>query len=92
LNQVSNLDLSPEISDEALLEAVVNERRWELCFEPEGRWFDVVRLELRDTVEEMLTDGEQTVHPEGDRIISEDWYFYVLPAEDRWLNPGLDEK
>ena len=81
-------DIPAGLSAEAFADSVVQERAWELAGEPEGRWFDLVRLER---VEEL----EHSRHPmEGgfpvDPVTKED-YFLQIPNADQLLNPNLAE-
>ncbi len=46
LNASSIYDIQTGLSSEAFADSVVWERAWELCGEPEGRWFDLIRLEM----------------------------------------------
>ncbi len=79
-------DLQPGLSPEAFADSVVWERAWELCGEPEGRWFDLVRLEK-------VEDLPQLRHPqEGgppEYPITKDSYYFPPPADDVNLNPNL---
>jgi len=81
-------DLQPGLSPEAFADSVVWERAWELCGEPEGRWFDLVRLEK-------VEDLPQLRHPEEggppEYPVTKDSYFFHPPAEDLNLNPNLGE-
>jgi hypothetical protein len=79
-------DLQPGLSPEEFADSVVWERAWELCGEPEGRWFDLVRLEK-------VEDLPQLRHPqEGgppEYPVTKDSYFFPPPADDVNLNPNL---
>lgn len=80
-------DLQYGLSADMFADSVVSERAWELCGEPEGRWFDLVRLEK---VEELPTirdayEGGPPQYP----ITKEDDYFFPVPQEDVFLNPSL---
>ncbi|MGD2034244.1 MAG: RagB/SusD family nutrient uptake outer membrane protein [Bacteroidales bacterium] len=88
LHTPSVYDLQPSLSPEVFADSVVWERAWELAGEPEGRWFDLVRLEM---VEELpdLRDPDEGGFPE-DAVTKED-YFSPVPAEDILLNPELGE-
>lgn len=103
----SEFDLQPNLSQEQFIDSVVQERAWELCFEPDGRWFDIVRLDLKDELHEYMLPNDYyfelkqkylyEVLPEDrfreipEECLSKDWYFYVIPQKDRWLNPNFEE-
>ena len=90
INNPSEFDLPYTLTPEQFIDSVVWERAWELCKEPEGRWFDIIRLDLK---EEIIANREGTdkqfEFPET--MISDDWYFVLIPQEDRWLNPNFDK-
>jgi len=81
----SEFDLQPGLTPEAFTDSVVWERAWELAGEPEGRWFDLVRL---GKVEELYTlgDGEERW---PNISYDKDYYFFPIPASDTILNPNL---
>jgi len=85
-NLPSKFDLSKNITTEQFLDSVVCERAWELCFEPEGRWFDIVRLDLKDKISSYGQDVLWTV-PSAN--LTDDWYFYKIPDVDRSINPNF---
>lgn len=71
-----------DMSKEAFDEKVMNERDWELCFEPFwGRWADLIRKRLlkEKTREEFLKN------------ISDDDYLFPIPDTDLRLNENLDQ-
>ncbi len=84
----SAYDLPQGLSPEAFADSVVWERAWELCGEPEGRWFDLVRLEK-------VEDLPQLRHPEEGgppyTAITKSYYFFSIPAGDQNLNPNLGD-
>jgi starch-binding outer membrane protein, SusD/RagB family len=85
INTPSPFDLQAGLPADAFADSVVWERAWELCAEPEGRWFDLVRLE-------MVEDLPRLRHPlEGGRpmIFNKSVYFYQIPSGDKELNPNL---
>ena len=86
----SQFDLSPGLTTEQFLDSVVWERAWELCTEPEGRWFDIVRLDLRSKLAEYRYPQDVPTRVSDD-FLNEDWYFYLIPQEDRWLNPNYGD-
>jgi hypothetical protein len=86
----SEFDLPFNLTAEQFLDSVVWERAWELCTEPEGRWFDIVRLNLKDKLADYrYPQDAPTVIDES--YLNEDWYFYRIPQEDRWLNPNFND-
>lgn len=85
----SEYDLQPNLTASQFIDSVVRERSYELCYEPEGRWFDIIRLDLKDKLEEFQLKGDK-VYTVADKYLNEDWYFYLIPQEDRWLNPNYE--
>ena len=86
----SEFDLKSGLSTEQFIDSVVLERAWELFFEPDSRWFDIIRLDLKNKLQEYIhSDDFPTQFP--DDILTEDWYFLLIPEEDRWLNPNYAE-
>jgi hypothetical protein len=81
----SAFDLQPGLSPEAFADSVVWERAWELCGEPEGRWFDLVRLEKVEDLPNLRYKKE--LGPPIHFTRSE--YFFPIPAFDTTLNPNL---
>jgi len=86
----SKFDLPPTLTTEQFLDSVVWERAWELCMEPEGRWFDIVRLDLKDKLSDYRYDYDLPNEVSSD-LLSDDWYFYLIPQEDRWLDPNYSD-
>ena len=84
----SDFDLTTGITTEQFLDSVVWERAWELCFEPDGRWFDIIRLDLKDKIQEYRYSNERP-HEIHENYLTDDWYFYRIPQHDRWLNPNF---
>jgi hypothetical protein len=81
-------DMQTGLSPKVFADSVVWERAWELCGEPEGRWFDLVRLEK-------VEDLPQLRHPdEGgppEYPVTKGDYFFSIPQDDQILNPNLGE-
>lgn len=90
ISSPSIYDLPPDLSTEQFLDSVVWERAWELCVEPQGRWFDIIRLDLKDEIAANVFPGDIPFRV-SDEYLNEDWYFYLIPQEDRWLNPNFSE-
>ena len=86
----SEFDLTKGLSNEQFIDSVVWERAWELCFEPDGRWFDIIRLNLKDKLnsEYRFAFDAPTVVPQS--MLTDKWYFYKIPQEDRWMNPNFE--
>ena len=88
MNTPSNIDLQPNLSNQEFLDEVLKERRWELCAEPEGRWFDIVRLHI-------LEEVNASRHPEDvpSEMMSPDFpytnYFAKIPLSEFYLNLNL---
>ncbi|MFO7659126.1 MAG: RagB/SusD family nutrient uptake outer membrane protein [Bacteroidales bacterium] len=89
INSPSPYDLQPGLTAAQFTDSVVWERAWELFYEPDGRWFDIVRLDLKDKLPEN-TDSLDIPTVIDDIFLTNDWYFYKIPQEDRWLNPNLE--
>lgn len=83
----SEYDLTPGLSGAQFADSVVLERAWELCFEPDGRWFDIVRLDLKDELESQKYPND-VADEVDENLLSDDWYFFLIPQEDRWVNPN----
>lgn len=88
IHTASEFDLPPDLTPDQFLDSLVWERAWELCTEPEGRWFDIVRLDLKDKLEEYRYKNDRPTRV-SDNFLNKDWYFFLIPIEDRWLNPNL---
>jgi hypothetical protein len=90
IHSSSLFDLPPDLTAEQFIDSVVWERAWELCTEPEGRWFDIIRLDLKDKLEEFRYPNDAPTVVDED-LLNEDWYFYLIPQDDRWLNPNFSD-
>ena len=82
----SAFDLPSGLSANAFADSVVWERAWELCAEPEGRWFDLIRLEMVEDLPKLrnLSEGG----PPG-LVFDKSVYFFPIPESDKVLNPNL---
>jgi starch-binding outer membrane protein, SusD/RagB family len=78
-------DLQPGLSADAFADSVVQERAWELAGEPEGRWFDIVRLNMIKELPHLRDPGEGGPPSKFD----ESAYFLEIPQEEIDLNPNL---
>jgi hypothetical protein len=86
LYSTSPYDLKPGLSPEQFADSVVQERAWELCAEPEGRWFDMVRLNLAKDMVAIKQHQHIIVYPIP---IDRNTYFLPIPEKDKELNPNL---
>jgi hypothetical protein len=76
------------LSAEAFADSVVWERAWELCGEPEGRWFDLVRLEMVENLPKLRYSDEVDPPITFDKSA----YFFSIPTSDTILNHNLGNK
>jgi hypothetical protein len=88
LNTASTFDLPMSLTSEQFIDSVVWERAWELCCEPGGRWFDIVRLDMKNKLPDLVynNDVKNTIPAD---LLSDDWYFFQVPKDDQWLNSNL---
>ncbi len=86
INSPSAYDINAGISPQEFIDTVIAERSFELFYEPDGRWFDIIRLDLKDHLE-FLAYVQDTV---PSKLLTSDWYFYEVPQEDRWINKNLE--
>ena len=88
IHSPSPIDLTPGLSPEQFADSVVWERAWELGFEPDGRWFDIIRLNLKDSLPgyRYAKDLPYSVNPD---YLTKSWYFYKIPQQDLSLDPNL---
>lgn len=87
INTPSKYDLQ-NLTNEQFADSVVLERAWEFFYEPEGRWFDMIRLDLKDKAESWRDSWEPEVYLSS--AFDNNSYFAHLPQEDIWLNPNLE--
>ena len=80
-------DITEGLSAEQFLDSVVWERAWELCAEPEGRWFDLVRLEMVEDLPQLRDRGDRLDLPDE---ITKDYYFRSIPQSEIYINPKLE--
>jgi len=88
VNTPSVYDLPAGLSADAFADSVVAERGWEFCHEFEGRWNDIIRLQLYPQIEA----NRYHHHFPLDRlnlVYKGQTYFIPIPQEDVWLNPNL---
>jgi starch-binding outer membrane protein, SusD/RagB family len=83
----SKFDLPSNLSSEQFVDSVVWERAWELAGEPEGRWFDIIRLNMKNELKNLSYDWDFP-NSVSSYYLTDDWYFYLIPKEDRWQNPN----
>jgi len=89
INQSSGFDLQEGLNPEQFADSVIQERALEFCAEPEGRWFDILRLEKLEEIHNKRYDYEPEVPWYSN--IPEENYYLDLPQEDIWLNPNLSD-
>lgn len=82
----SKYDLKKGLSTELFIDSVVWERAWEFVGEPEGRWFDLIRLEIIKNINE-LRDPHESEPPYPEIFKT---YFFPIPIEDFLINPNLN--
>ena len=90
----------------AFADSVVAERGWEFCHEFEGRWNDIIRLQLYPQVETNRNNTDSpvpvipiigsygntnSISPLVENVYNGQTYFIPLPEEDFWLNPFLEQ-
>ena len=107
VNEPSIYDMPQGLSAMAFADSVVAERGWEFCHELEGRWNDIIRLQLYPQVEinrdsysyssPILIPGFESkknnfsLNTSVEKVYNGQTYFIPLPDEDFWLNPNLEE-
>jgi hypothetical protein len=79
----SEYDLSPGLSAEQFADSVVQERAWEFCGEMEGRWFDLIRLEMVEKLPELRHPRE--TGPPKYPITKEDYYLPIPEEAAIWF-------
>jgi hypothetical protein len=87
LNTSSVFDLPAGLPASSFADSVVQERAWELCGEPEGRWFDLLRLEMVEDLPKLRNPSEGGPPSVFDKSV----YFLTIPATDTLLNPNLSK-
>lgn len=80
-------DLKPGLSPEQFCDSVVSERGWEFCAEPEGRYFDLLRLDRLSKLADYKYPRDGHVYPVR---VNMETYFWPLPQTDIMLNPNLE--
>ena len=88
VNTPSEYDLTTGLTTEQFLDSVVWERAWEFAGEAEGRWFDLLRLEMIDNTNELRDPND---YPLLNGSIQDGECFYPIPEIDIFLNPNLAE-
>lgn len=79
----SEYDLSPGLSPEQFADSVVQERAWEFCGEMEGRWFDLLRLEMVEKLPEIRHPNEKG--PPTYPVTEEDYYLPIPEEAAIWF-------
>ncbi len=80
----SNYDLQPGLSSTQFIDSVVQERAWEFCAEPEGRWYDLLRLEMIEQLPKLKSYPTPPIP-----VFTKSDYFEAIPSGDKALNPNL---
>jgi hypothetical protein len=88
LDVPSVYDLQPGLSHEAFADSVFTERGWELAGEPDGRWFDLLRMERLDAVLNSTLAIENNFFYEQNMLIN---YFLPIPERDKELSPNWED-
>lgn len=82
----SVFDLSTDLTPEQFADSVVWERAWEFCAEPEGRWFDLLRLEMAANLKYLKDKNDGPAFLLKPNM---DTYFFPIPKADQLLNLEL---
>lgn len=82
----SKFDLQPGLTPQQFADSVVQERAWEMCGEPEGRWFDMLRLGITKDMVKIKQHQWIIVYVTG---IDRTTFFLPIPEKDIALNPNL---
>ena len=85
IHSPSKFDITEGLSPQQFADSVVWERAWECTNDAECRWFDLLRLDMLDTISDLL-DERDTTTPEG--IINEN-HFFSIPYQEYYLDPNL---
>ncbi|MGE5394850.1 MAG: RagB/SusD family nutrient uptake outer membrane protein [Candidatus Saccharibacteria bacterium] len=86
IHSASTYDISKNISNEQFADSVVWEKALEFCAEPEGRWFDLLRLEKIKYLKDLRIKGDGNTVP---IVMNMETYFFPIPKEDQMLNLNL---
>jgi hypothetical protein len=86
LHSPSVFDLGTDLSPEQFADSVVWERAWEFCAEPEGRWFDLVRLEMAANLKNLKDKNDGPAFLLKPNM---ETYFFPIPQTDQMLNLEL---
>jgi hypothetical protein len=87
INTPSKFDLQQGLSPQQFADSVVQERAWELCAEPEGRWYDMLRLGLAKDLVQIKLHQDIMVYPiDVDRTT----FFLPIPEDDKVIDPNLN--
>ncbi len=87
IHSPSIYDLKAGLSSKQFTDSIVWERALELCAEPEGRWFDLVRLEMVEGLPQLRDPDDMLDYPS---IITKDFYFRPIPESEKNFNPNLE--
>lgn len=84
----SEYDLKEGLTSQQFADSVVWERALEFCAEPEGRWFDLLRLEMISKLKDLKDPKQDVIFPILN--INENNYFLPFPKSDQMLDPNLN--
>jgi hypothetical protein len=85
----SDVDLQQDLTKGQFIDSVIAERAWEFCVEPEGRWFDIIRLNALESIKTNRHELEPEIVP-LEKIFPDGGYFAAIPEEDQALNQNLE--
>jgi starch-binding outer membrane protein, SusD/RagB family len=80
-------DITPGLTSEQFADSVVWERAWELCAEAEGRWFDLMRLEMVEKLSQLRDAKDMLNMP---KVFDKSFYYRPIPDYEKNLNPNLE--
>jgi hypothetical protein len=79
-------DITSGLTAQQFTDSVVWERAWELCAEAEGRWFDLMRLEMVEKLSDLRDPDDNYNMP---NTYTKDFYYRPIPDYDKNLNTEL---
>jgi len=88
IHSPSVYDLQPGLTAEQFTDSLVWERAWEFAGEPEGRWFDLLRLEMVDRLLELRYYEENRP---SEIEVTEEYYFLPIPDEEAFIISNIND-